>query len=427
MDYPIRHRNHILETLSDRHLKNYIPADWVLNQFYLDYGTDYNCEISKDGHVIGINFTIQLKSKEKESNKEFVIVNRIKRSTINRWLNRLEPTMIIVFIKNENEAFWLWLEDNTVNLTKNNKEFQIKVPRENKLSEIKWENVHNKLESIFSKRYMLYEVPHASLDLRENAIWANFFNNEYDKALFGFNEMIKLNNDPLLWNVIALCHYGMFHLKEALIAITKALEGLKDHQTLLLNKAAILTELGITTNDKNKLKIAVEIYEKLISNGSSSADLYYNYANALNGLELKKEAESTFLKCLKLNPNKAEAWKNLGSVYHDTKFYKKELECYEFALRINPNLQEAIYSKGVTLFKAFGKVEEGLKFMIKGISISNKFEILFPYAYFWVAEAYLELGKIEEAKVFNEKCVHANPDDKYMLLQKQRIEKATNT
>lgn len=64
MTFPDRHRNHEIETLSDRYLNSIIPISWVVNKFTVDYGTDYNCEISLDGKVSGINFTIQLKGKE---------------------------------------------------------------------------------------------------------------------------------------------------------------------------------------------------------------------------------------------------------------------------------------------------------------------------------------------------------------------------
>lgn len=71
-DFPERHRNHEIETLSENYFRNQIPLSWVLNKFTLDYGVDYNCEIVIDKMVSGMNFSVQLKGKEKEENKEFV-------------------------------------------------------------------------------------------------------------------------------------------------------------------------------------------------------------------------------------------------------------------------------------------------------------------------------------------------------------------
>ncbi len=102
-DLPNRHRNHEIETLSERYLKNKIPYSWVVNHFQVDYGTDYKCEILLDRGVTGMNFMIQLKGKEKEVNNDSVKLNP-KKSTLNRWNNRLEPTMIVA----EDEAYWSW-------------------------------------------------------------------------------------------------------------------------------------------------------------------------------------------------------------------------------------------------------------------------------------------------------------------------------
>ena len=104
-DLPNRHRNHEIETLSERYFQNFIPISWVVNPFRLDYGTDYNCEITVDNKVSGMNFSVQLKGKETELDKEFIKII-LKKTTITRWLNRLEPTMIIAFIVDENKAFW---------------------------------------------------------------------------------------------------------------------------------------------------------------------------------------------------------------------------------------------------------------------------------------------------------------------------------
>ena len=78
-DYPKKDRNRTLETLSKRHLNSVIPPDWVVNEFIQDYGTDFHCEISNDGEIIGDNFTIQLKSKESDTNRLYVLYKNIKR------------------------------------------------------------------------------------------------------------------------------------------------------------------------------------------------------------------------------------------------------------------------------------------------------------------------------------------------------------
>ena len=55
---------------------------------------------------------------------------------------------------------------------------------------------------------------------------------------------------------------------------------------------------------------AIEIYKKYISTGAASESIYVNYAIALEGAGRTWEAESAYLKALKLNPNSVEAFRN---------------------------------------------------------------------------------------------------------------------
>lgn len=417
MTYPERHRNHEIETLSDRYLKNNIPISWVVNSFTIDYGTDYNCEVSIDGKVSGINFTVQLKGKETDNGKDFITIKKIKRTTINRWIRRLEPTMIVVYLVDENEAYWCWFEMDLVDLTKKNKTFQIKIPRENSYSKIDWNSVSSYLEEIFKRKNLLYKVPESSSN---NDAWELYLNKEFDKALPIFKDFSKTHDNAIIWNALAVCNYELFHYREALIAINKAIE-LKSDNILILNKASILTEFGSLNKDQKMLLNAIELYNKLIESGEVSDTVFFNYSNALKGVGDFEGAERFLVETLKINPNYAQAWKNLGTIYWEFRLHDKEIQCYDKALRIEPNLQEALFSKGVTIFKVYGKTQEGLELMIKSTKISDRYMIDFPYAYFWIAEAFLELDRLDLALEWNVKGLDNNPSDEYLLIQNERI------
>lgn len=422
MNLPDRHRNHEIEELSERFFRNCIPVSWVVNPFRVDYGTDYNCEISINGKVSGINFTVQLKGKETDSGKEFVTISKIKRTTINRWLNRLEPTMIVAYLVDEHEAYWIWFENNSVDLTKSNETFQIKIPKNNKYSKIEWVEISNYVEDIFSRKNFLYEIPHQD---DNSTAWDFYFKHDYDKALPLLKDMSINDKEGIVWNALAYCYYQLYHYQDALISVNKALE-FNQNKTFLLNKASILTEQGLLQKDKSKLNIAAQIFQTLLEQDKNSYTLHYNYSNALKGLNDYQGAEFELIKCLKLNPNYAQAWKNLGSLYYEFGLHDEEIACYDKALTINPNLQEAIFSKGVTLFKVFNQVDQGLQLMLRSTEISNRFEIDFPYVFFWIAEAYIHKHSIELAEKWNWKGINNNPSDLYLLKQKDRIEEIKN-
>lgn len=417
-DYPNRHRNHEIETLSDRFFKNCFPASWIINSFQIDYGTDYNCEITIDRKVIGNNFSIQLKGKETEPNSEKVTVT-LKRTTINRWLNKLEPTMIIVYIVDENEAFWTWFDSSTIDLTLKNENFTVSISRHNKLSDTDWDLVSSYVGDIFSRRHLLYSEP--KIDDKNQVAWTAFFDNKFEKALSEFYEIIKENpKNASILEAIALSEYHLFNYQKALISINKALE-ISNNDSFNLNKASILTEQGIFANDNSKILEAIDIYQKLILGGHISYSLFYNYGSALTKLNDYQNSIYYFRQAILLDANKPEVWNNLGNSYMNLGQHQLEMECYDNALQINPDLGETLFSKGSSLFKNFGKVDEGLTLMLQSTEKTNRHEIDNPYVFFWVAEAYLTKNDFENSTKWNSKGLTFFSTDNFLISQKNRI------
>lgn len=418
-DYPNRHRNHEIETLSERFFKNCFPASWIINSFQIDYGTDYNCEITIEKKVIGNNFSIQLKGKETEPNAENVKVS-LKRPTINRWLNKLEPTMIIVFIVDENEAFWTWFDTNTVDLTLKNENFTVSISRQNKLSNTDWDLVSSHVADIFSRRHLLYSVP--KLDDQNEIAWKAFFDNKFEKALSDFYEIIKKNpKNASILEAIALSEYHLFNYQKALTNINKAIE-ISGDDSFSLNKASILTEQGFFTNDNSKIFDAIDIYEKLILDGHISYSLFYNYGSALTKLNEYEKSIHYFKQAILLDTNKPEVWNNLGNSYMNLGWHHHEMECYDKALQINPNLAETLFNKGSSLFKNFNKVDEGLTLMLQSTEKTNRYEIDAPNVFFWIAEAYLTKKDFEKSKKWNSKGLVFFSRDNFLISQKNRID-----
>ncbi|MGA9212482.1 DUF4365 domain-containing protein [Kaistella sp.] len=418
-NYPNRHRNHEIETLSDRFLKNHIPVSWITNPFQIDYGTDYNCEITSERQVTGNNFSIQLKGKETEQNQDSIKII-LKRTNINRWLNRLEPTIIIVYIVDENEAYWKWFEDNTVDLTQSNDNYTVSIPRENKLSKLNWTVISEHVKLIFSKRHLLYELPKID-DQSENG-WNFFYENKFVQALSEFYEITKKKpDDTSILEAIAISEYNLFNYQKALVFINKAIE-VNNTKGFNLTKASILTEQGSLNNDNSKINDAIEIYKNIIMTGVVSSEVFYNYGSALSIIKEYAISIEYFNKALELNPNKPEIWNNLGNAYMNLGNHQSEMICYNKALQINPNLAETLFSKGSSLFRYFGKIDEGLTLMLTATDVSDRHEIDNANVFFWIAEAYLVKDDIENAFNWNKKGLLNFSSNNYLKTQKLRIE-----
>jgi tetratricopeptide (TPR) repeat protein len=418
VDLPTRHRNHEIETLSERYFKNCIPVSWVVNSFNIDYGTDYNCEIGEDRGVTGINFTVQLKGKETEVNKDNILVS-LKRSTLNRWFNRLEPTMLIAYIVDENEAFWIWVENNLVDLTSLNQSFTIKIPRHNKLSIVNWIDIASSVKLIFSRKHFLYTIPQINDQNRE--AWDLYFGNKLEKALPLFYDLLKeKGNDISVLEAIALCEYKASNYQKALIYINRALE-ISEDANILLNKASILTEQGSFENNKEKINEALKIYNKLIESEFISASLYYNLGSALTKLEQYESSITYFKKAIFLEPNNPEIWNNLGNSYMNSGQHNLEMDCYDRALSLDPNLSETLFSKGSSLFRYFGLKEDGLKLMLRATELTDRHELDNPYVFFWISECYLSKEDYRNSEIWNDKGLLFFPTDNFLLFQKERI------
>lgn len=364
-----------------------------------------------------------MKGKETELNQDFIKIV-LKRTNINRWLNRLEPTIIIVFIVDENEAYWKWFEDNTVDLTQNNESYTVSIPRENKLSQLNWDLIAQHVKLIFGKRHLLYNSP--EVDNQNEKGWKSFFENKFEQALSEFYEIIKQKpNDTSILEGIAIAEYNLFNYQKALVYINKAIE-IDNINDFKLTKASILTEQGFLNNDDKKIKEAIVIYKSIIANGKISYILFYNYGSALTKLKEYESSIKYFIKALELNPNKSENWNNLGNSYMNVGNHHLEMVCYDNALQINPNLAETLFSKGSSLFRYSGNTEEGLKLMLKATELTERHELDNPYVFFWIAEAYLAKGNFQNSTKWNNKGLTYFSSDDYLKMQKIRIENTKN-
>lgn len=418
-ELPNKHRNHEIEKLSERYFTSLFPIEWIHNSFKTDYGTDYNCEIVKNRGVTGITFSVQLKGKETEKNSDYITISNIKRSTINRWLNKLEPTLLIVYIVDENESYWQWFENNTVDLTLYNKTFSIKISRENRLSSIDWKIIEQNVTAIFSQRYLIYDFP--TKKQANQKAWDLYFEGHLEQALLLFHKIVKSDNDSLIWNAIANCEYELFNYQKALISVNKALALEENNKIISLTKASILTEQGAIENNKAKIENALSIYKKLIDDNYSSPTLFYNYASALIKNGDYKNSIPEFIKALNLNPNNSQIWNNLGNAYMNLGHHQLEMECYEKALILNPNQPETLFSKGSSLFRFLGDVDKGLELMLKASEVTQRYEFDLPYLYFWISEAYISKNELLEAINWNKKGLNIFSTDEYLLNQQNKI------
>ncbi|EJL65241.1 tetratricopeptide repeat protein [Flavobacterium sp. CF136] len=421
MDKPSRHFTHVLENRSNKFLNAQLPEEWFLDKPDHDYGIDFTANIVINGQVTGLNFSIQLKSKKIENNESSAVIS-IKYRTLRLYNTRLEPVLLIAYVKAEDEAYYLWFDELKIDLTSKQKTLRINIPKTNKLSLIKWDELTAHVQKRFSIKTLVDGIKDLEYDEMSNAqimAWNNYYCSKFENAAFYFKKTLyeEQNPDSEISLLEGLAHslYMLYRYQEALETIDKAIL-LSGTSGQYLTKACILAEDGITNKNKARSLEAKKIFSSYIEQQDTVASHLFNYANSLRYLNEYEQAAAHYKKGLAIDPNHAEAWKNLGSCYYEFRDHEKEISCYDKALKLKPDLQEALFSKGATLSFVYNKNKEGLELMMQALDVGEKTMILnFPFGYFWIAQAYKKMGNTEQVLYFIDKGLNIDPENSTML------------
>ena len=132
------------------------------------------------------------------------------------------------------------------------------------------------------------------------------------------------------------------------------------------------------------------------------------------------EAEKHYLKCVELEPNFAEVWKNFGSLLLQKGARERAMECFDKALQFKPNLVEAHLSKATALL-FFGRPDESIRCFEMGYQLCPELDHKWPYVRYWFSKALLVVGRGKDALLQIEKELSLHPADRYLLNQKASI------
>ena len=146
-DYPLRSESHQLEEAAERYIRSALPRGWTCEKPQHDYGVDLRIDVFEEGGAAsGQELLVQLKASAHLSSGRMEIV-RLKTSTYNLLLSKLQVTMLVKYIEQTNEAYWLLLKDINAPAAEQ-KTFTVHIPKTNRLSTINWPDIHDYLRSV---------------------------------------------------------------------------------------------------------------------------------------------------------------------------------------------------------------------------------------------------------------------------------------
>jgi hypothetical protein len=144
--YPIRSATHVLEELSERHLRQCLPKNWIVGRPSADYGVDLRVEIFDGEKAKGLEFLIQLKAAKQGDSGDHETIE-LKTSTYNHLWDKLQVVMLVKYVEAEDEAYWLFLRE-IPEPDQNQKTFTVRIPKTRTLSGIKWAAVRDLVHEI---------------------------------------------------------------------------------------------------------------------------------------------------------------------------------------------------------------------------------------------------------------------------------------
>lgn len=237
------------------------------------------------------------------------------------------------------------------------------------------------------------------------------YNKKYEEAIVILKRILDISENKIdVLIALSSCYYNLHNYTEALKYIEYALSIDPESKEAKSNKACINAEAGIETGSKAKLLLAKRIFDDLAREDPDWTN-YYNLANTLSGLGDHKSAKDNYIISLKYNNKIAEIWKNLASCYFHLGDHKKELVCFNKALSINPELTEALISKGVTLTEIFEKHEDALDLINRALELDEEIGYRWPYVWYWKANCSYKLGNYNDALDEIECGLRSNPNN----------------
>ena len=172
---------------------------------------------------------------------------------------------------------------------------------------------------------------------------------------------MKSQDPPLedLQSVVNLLSNGK--LQQALSDSSQMLE--KFPNSFVLCNIVGATNAGLTQFDS-----AIDSYKKALKLKPDYAEAYYNMGVALKGKGDLKEAINSYKKALKIKPDYAEAYYNMGNMLRDNGDLEEAINSYKKALKVKPDHAEAYNNIGIAL-EDNGNLEEAINSYKKALEI----------------------------------------------------------
>ena len=131
--------------------KALVPPEWTCESPEDDYGVDLRLGVARDGQVTGEQLVVQLKASAKDIPGDAVSIS-LTVPTLNFLRNMLEVALVVKYVAEEHEAYWLLLKDFHKKPKDDQKSVTLWLPRANRLSAQPWDRIGDHVRDVHSRK-----------------------------------------------------------------------------------------------------------------------------------------------------------------------------------------------------------------------------------------------------------------------------------
>lgn len=195
-------------------------------------------------------------------------------------------------------------------------------------------------------------------------------------------------------------------------------------------KGSLLSDKGYYEKSKKLVELGLDCLFQQLDILSETEDfanhtfvILYNIGTSFLNLDRNegdiRDSVDFFENALEIRQT-AELYKNLGSAYGKLHKYNEEIDCYEKALELNPNLYEAQIAMGMVKLRYYNNPIQALEFYNKALK-NKEMSYIFPYGYYWAAECHYLLEDFDNALLRVNMGLKLSPTDKWLLGMKEKV------
>jgi tetratricopeptide (TPR) repeat protein len=222
---------------------------------------------------------------------------------------------------------------------------------------------------------------------------------KHDAALKDFDRVILLNPASVD------AHFNRANALRSLRRYNESIEGYQAANKLDPARLDIMNNLAAAYAQLGEWQMATEVFEKLLQR-QQTPDGFYNLGFVKCELLHFEEALDCFESAIRLQPDYAEAYSSRGYALSRIGKHEEALRSCERAIALNPTLVDARINQGKVL-AVMGQYEQAVSAFSKAVELNPRNALSYRYR----AVAYKELWRFSEARSDYDRALAINSND----------------